>query len=63
MWLFVDILGAIHFGYAATARNMDIAIDLWNMQSLIEASSRRGLSVAWESKLGRGTLNHDDMYM
>jgi hypothetical protein len=54
-------LGAIHFGYPAATQDIDIAIDRRNLQSLIEASSRYGLKVAWESKLGWHTLTHDDV--
>ncbi len=54
-------LGAIHFGYPAATQDIDIAIDRRNLQSLIEASSRYGLKVAWESKLGWHTLTHEDV--
>ena len=54
-------LGAIHFGYPAATQDIDIAIDRRNLQSLIEASARYGLKVAWESKLGWHTLTHGDV--
>ncbi len=54
-------LGAIHFGYPAATQDIDIAIDRRNLQSLIEASSRYGLKIAWESKMGWHTLTHDDV--
>lgn len=54
-------LGAIHFGYPAATQDIDIAIDRRNLQSLIEASSRYGLKVVRESKLGWHTLTHDDV--
>jgi hypothetical protein len=54
-------VGAIHFGYPAATQDIDIAIDRRNLQSLIEASSRYGLKVAWESKLGWHTLTHEDV--
>ena len=54
-------LGAIHFGYPAATQDIDIAIDRRNLQSLIEASSRYGLKVAGESKLGWYTLTHEDV--
>jgi len=54
-------LGAIHFGYPAATQDIDIAIDRENLQSVIDVSSRYGLKVAWESKLGWHTLTHDDV--
>ncbi len=54
-------LGAIHFGYPSATQDIDIAIDRENLQSVIDVSSRYGLKVAWESKLGWHTLTHDDV--
>ncbi len=54
-------LGAIHFGYPAATQDIDIAIDRRHLESLIEMSSRYGLKVAWESKLGWHTLTHEDV--
>lgn len=54
-------LGAINFGYPAATQDIDIAIDRCNLQCLIESSSRYGLKIAWESKLGWHTLTHDDV--
>ncbi len=54
-------LGAIHFGYPAATQDIDVAIDRRNLESLIEVSSRYGLKVAWESKLGWHTLTHEDV--
>ena len=56
-------LGAIHFGYPAATQEIDTAIDRRNLQSLLEASSRYGLKIARESKLGWHTLTHDDVGM
>ena len=54
-------LGAIHFGYPAATQDIDIAIDRRHLESMIEMSSRYGLKVAWESKLGWHTLTHEDV--
>ena len=54
-------LGAIHFGDPAATQDIDMAIDRKNLPSLLEASSRYGLKIARESKLGWHTLTHDDV--
>jgi hypothetical protein len=54
-------LGAIRYGYPAATQDIDIAVGLEHLQSLVNVCQRFGFKVVWESKLGWHTLTHDDV--
>jgi hypothetical protein len=53
-------LAAIHFGYAVSTQDVDIAVGLADLDRLLDAAPRYGLKVAWRAKTNWHTLMHGD---